>query len=293
MIDYLDNDVAYLIGLIIGRGTIIVKNGVFKIIITFSFRSTVMDGEDQFSGFLKSIISKIKPRLNDLLGFNVDVSTNDITKDVNIEIRLPENSLIVRNLKLILNNNINYENFEIPSVIRNNDNVEIILEFLRGFSDVSGSIRKSNRDMNNLNRVFLDVLNKNWTLPVQICSILRNKLKIKVSNILWGHPNLRKDNAFREHQIRIYAHDFLKVGFYIDFKQNRLEELAEENERILNYSKPSLLYCKGYVKKQRQKESHILENDKRLPNIIRGKHFDNYCEICAEFGCELSYKKLK
>lgn len=294
MLDYLDEDVAYLVGMIVGRGTITEKEGRWVIEIEFPFVNPELEGYNQFSGFVTSILTRTFPRLKLLLGEAVDVSVMP-ERRVQFTINLPASHIAVRNLKQILEGRLDYSQFSVPSLIRNApDNT--VREFVRGFADVAGNIRRSNRDQLGFHRVFLDVLSSNWELPVQICSLLQNRLEVPVHHILWGHPNLRdpkakqQSPAWREHQIRIYAHDFLKVGFYIDHKQAVLEELARENQDHEGQKRSS--FCKGFRKFQR-KMPHPAENNKKLPDSLRGKHFDAYWQICAECGCSLAKQALK
>lgn len=233
--DYLDADVAYLVGMIIGRGVLVDDGKRFVITIKFPFVNPELEGYDQFASFVTSIVSSVLPRLKALLGETVNLSTSP-QEDVTFRAEFPSTHIVVRNLKLILEDRLDYKQFMVPKVIQESNDSEIIREFIRGFADVAGNIRRSNRDQAGVHRVYLDVLNENWKLPVQICDLLQHKLNVPVANILWGHPNLRDTKAgqaspFREHQIRIYAHHFLQVGFYIEHKQAVLGLLAKENQR--------------------------------------------------------------
>lgn len=294
MLDYLDEDVAYLIGMIIGRGRIAEREERWVVEIEFPFVNPKLEGYDQFSGFVTSVFTHTFPRLKSLLGEAVDVSVLP-EKRVQFIISLPASHIAVRNLKQILEGHFDYSQFSVPLVIRNAPN-NVALEFLRGFADVVGNIRRSNRDQLGFHRVYLDVLNENWLLPMQICTLLQNKLQVPVHEILWGHPNLRDPRAkrqlpaWREHQIRIYAHDFLRIGFYIDHKQAVLKKLAEENLDRGGRRRSS--FCKGR-RRFRSKASHPAESDQRLPDFLRGKHFDAYWQICAECGCPLAAQALK
>jgi len=288
IIDYLDWDVAYLLGLIVGRSKIIESENSFVIIITFPFKNPEIEGFNQFEGFVASISTVIYPRIRKLVGMHIDLKFDKSHNVAELHLVFERESLIVRNLKFLLGENYNnYALLEIPETIRKTDNIQIIEEFLRGFCDVSANIRKSNRDINRLHRVYVDVLNKNWILPVQICELFQDKLGIPVANIIWGHPNMKRE--FREHQIRIYAHEFIKLGFYVNHKQSVLKILAEEN---MNYTPKFGDFCKGYRKKYTIKPRSDLESDQRLPENIRGKHFNVYWEICAEFGCKKAKEKV-
>jgi len=286
-VDYIDWDVAYLLGLIVGRSKIIENDKFFIVIITFPFQSPDIEGYQQFEGFVSSISTRIYPRIRKLIGNHVDLKFDKDNNIAELHLIFEKESLIVRNFKLLLGPNYrNYALLEVPQIIRGIDDIQIVEEFLRGFCDVSANIRRSNRDINGLHRVYVDILNKNWILPVQLCELFQDKLNIPVANIMWGHPNMGRD--FREHQIRIYAHEFIKLGFYIDHKQAALKILAEENGK---FNPKHGDFCKGSRKRYLKKALSSLENDPRIPEKIRGKHFNVYWEICAEFGCKKAKSK--
>ncbi len=296
--DYLDEDVAYFVGLLVGRGKISEDQDRWIAVIDFPFVLTRLEGLDRFADFLSSIVTSVLPRLKALLGERVNLSCVP-DKRVAITVELPASHLAVRNLRLILGERQSYREFTVPESIVQADD-EIIREFIRGFADVAGNVRRSNYDRNGFHRVYLDVLNANWILPVQLCQLLQQRLKVPVHEILWGHPNLRDPQAsrleqspFREHQLRIYAHDFLRVGFYIHHKQAILEKLAGENKQRIQQGKPNPSSpCEG-IRRFRLKKLHPLEGDERLPENLRGRHFDAYWQICAACGCPFAQQAVQ
>jgi hypothetical protein len=194
-----------------------------------------------------------------------------------------------------------YYEFEVPDQIFESEE-SIKKEFIRGFADVAGSARWANRNRWGKCRVYLDVLNSplNWHLPIQICYLLQDQLGVPVDVIQWGHPNTRdpslkeykngrKDAWAREHQIKIFADDFEKIGFYMSHKQEILEELAEYN-RKKGFDKTK--FCKP-PKRRKNKPKHPSENSEKLPPQIRGKHYDSYWQICADMGCTRYAKFMK
>ena len=89
--------------------------------------------------------------------------------------------------------------------------------------------------------------------------------------------------AWREHQINIYADDFLSVGFHFENKQKALEELAERNEAM---GLPKQRGCPGARKVGARKKKDKGESDaERLPDTVLGKHFNAYWQICRALGC--------
>ena len=173
--------------------------------------------------------------------------------------------------------------FSTPCVWAKTVTGEIKMEFIRGFADVGGNIRPANRDEAGRHRVRLDILNypTNWEVPIQLCTLLQEHLEVPVRLITWGHPNLGRE--WREHQLNVYAEDFKDVGFYFDYKQQALNELAQKNlSRFDSRVKP----CPGVRKGRRKKPANPLEDSDRLDPRLVGNHFNTYWQICKALGCE-------
>jgi len=293
-LDYVDPDVAYFIGLITARGEISDKGGVKRISIEFPFRNLKVEGikkkitqKDQILLSLDRAIN----RVNELA--DVNLRKEESERSVYLILETLKNTMFLRNIKLLMKGKTTHYEFEVPDQIFETDE-PTKKEFIRGFADVAGSARRSNWNRWKKCRVYLDVLNSalNWRLPIQICNLLQDHLGIPVDVIQWGHPNTRdpnlkeykkgrKDAWAREHQIKVFADDFEKIGFYMSHKQEILEELAEYN-RKRRFDKAK--FCNP-PKRKRSKPKHPSENSEKLPPEIRGKHFDSYWQICADIGC--------
>jgi len=294
LLDYIDPDVAYFIGLVTARGEITDTGRVKRISIEFPFRNLKVEGikkaitqKDKILLSLDNVIN----RINELT--DVNVRKEESEHSVYLIIETLKNTMFLRNTKVLMKKKSSYYEFEVPDQIFQADE-SIKKEFIRGFADVAGSARWANRNRWGKCRVYLDVLNSplNWRLPVQICHLLQDHLGIPVDVIQWGHPNTRdpnlkeynqgrKDAWAREHQIKVFADDFEKIGFYMYHKQEILEELAEYN-RKKRFKKAK--FCNP-PKRKRKKPRHPSENSKKLPQEIRGKHYDSYWQICADLGC--------
>lgn len=286
--DYLDADVAYLLGLITARGQILENPGDYRIIIQFPGSSMVIKGTR--SSFnqpdeIKLGLVEISNRLRNLLETDIDISAGSGRTDQAIIVSFRRRNMIWRNLRLILGESSHYGSFQVPEVILSEGtSSEYVREYLRGFADVAGNVRPANRYINRRHRVRLDILNykENWRLPVQLCQLLQNRLEVPVQMINWGHPNMGRD--FREHQLNIFALPFLKVGFTFRHKQQVLEELAQQDKQ----THPEAVYapCPG-ERIVRAKKSHDdrEHNAERLPSCLVGKHFDGYWQICRALGC--------
>jgi len=283
--DYIDGDVAYLIGLIIGRGTIINSENQRQLIIEFPFSSLQAQGIDSTFDqdiYIKLGLVDIRERLIDLL--DTDIKIVEKTSGFDFVARFQRPSMIWRNILLILDNATSYPYFRIPPILFEADlPVEWKREFLRGFADVAGNIRKSNNYYGQ-HRVRLDVLNypTNWEMPVQLCLLLQEHLEVPVQLITWGHPNLGRD--FREHQLNMFAEPFLKIGFTFKHKQTILEELANYN--VQHYPSANYQPCPGMRRLRGKKPSDPDENNaEKLDPRLVGNHYDAYWQICKALGC--------
>jgi len=295
ILDYLDVDVAYFLGLLIARGSINEAGGVKRITIEFPFRNMYVEGIRKiFNQRDQVIISLQDPikRINELT--DVQINQNITENSVNITIETLKNTIFWRNVKTLMRGKTSYYEFSIPKEIIEADE-KIKVEFMRGYADVAGHVRASNRDQNGRHRVYLDILNPNWHLPVQLCHLLQDHLRVPTATITYGHPNLRdplgrdykegkRGTWAREHQYKTYCEYFLKIGFYMKHKQEILEELADYN--IMKFGKIEPVFCsppKPIKVKKRYRHPEVKSDN--LPAEIRGKQYKSYWQICADLGC--------
>jgi hypothetical protein len=294
--NFLDPDWAYFLGLMVARG--VASKDYRKVVIDFPIGSLVAEG---LSGNrydkqteLKLAVNDIRERLYKLLGQAVEMESTE--RSIQLKIEFPTNNLACRNLQLHLKGKRSYRDFNIPSQIYDAD-IQVQKEFVRGFCDVAATIRKANADQIGRHRVYIDILNSNWQVPIELCALLQQRLKVPVAHILWGHPNTREAYArkrgstwAREHQIRIFADSFLPIGFYIGYKDKILKELADANKK-----KESSLphFCNPHPRVKRKHEAkpmHPEEGNPKIPKEIRGKHFNAVWKICLALGCKQSRK---
>lgn len=285
MIDYLDADVSYLLGLIVARGELAQDGNTHRLVIHFPKGALLARGEELEFDTDKEIrlgIDRVRERLIELL--DSDVRTLDTRDSWNLVIRSTRNTMAWRNIRALLGDRTSFPFFSIPSVLTATDTPQDFkAEFVRGYADVAGNIRPANRDQAGRHRVRLDILNHptNWAVPVQLCLLLQEHLAVPVPVITWGHPNLGRE--WREHQLNIYPEEFLHVGFYFDFKQAALEELAKKNTARFS---TTVRGCPGARPSGPKKPPHQEENNaQRLDPGLTGRHFDAYWQICKALGC--------
>jgi intein/homing endonuclease len=299
---FLDPDMAYLVGLIVGRGIIRRIDGHKQLIIDFPFKNLIAEGITKIFNTKDKILLSLDEtidRLGELVGSAPGKQPSQ--NSVSLIFETTKNTLLWRNLDRILKGKGSFREMTIPKEIFSASE-EIKKEFLRGFADVSGGIGKSGAYVNGRHRVYLITLYDNWDLLIKLCLLLQSKpLSIPVQTIDWGHPNIRNGNLKRynagskefwakEHQLKVFAEYFESIGFRIIHKNEILKELAEFNRK--NWPNAKSILCQPPKKRLKMHRRHPEEDSTKLPSKLRSKHFDTYWQVCLELGCK-QFKKEK
>jgi len=283
---HIAGDLAYLLGLICGRGILDYSKKV--VCIHFPFKSIKAMGIKKKFNQRDKLIIGVDPIISRLTEFTGEpVKKINYQKFINIIICFYAKTHTWQNIVSFFNNKSDYHYFTIPEdFYRAPKNIK--KNFLQGFADVAGFVRKGNADQSNRYRVYLEIPNKNWYLPIQICRLLQGPdINIPVQTITWGHPNMRgKKNWAKEHQIKIYAEYFIEIGFMIEYKNQILQELSHANIINFGFKKHKLCNPKNKVIRKR-KPINTDEHSSNLPVKIRGIHFNTFWEICRALGCKM------
>ena len=197
--DYIDPDVAYLLGLIIARGEFHVENDVRRLVVSFPYRSEIVAAlpgsqlkAQSRETAIRLGIDDVRKRIEELLETQLDVVKSQHL--VTMKAIFTKQTIGWRDLRFLTANRVNYAEFEVPDILFHLGE-EIATEFMKGFADASSDPNPADADSRDRlrprHRIVLQVQFGNWRLPVQICALLQTKLGVPVSHILWGHPNLR------------------------------------------------------------------------------------------------------
>ena len=80
-----------------------------------------------------------------------------------------------------------------------------------------------------------------------------------------------KIRAGEEHQIKIFANQFLPIGSYLTHKDEVLKELASLNKPESGEGEKTI--------RVKEKPQNPEESSDKLPEFLRGKHFNHYTEL--------------
>ena len=288
---------AYLLGMITGNGE--VQRGVTSttILIKVPHKKLKTEFQRDVGIYVKASITDIRQILEPLLGTalkfiqNPNISILSFTKS-NEDYLIREIMRYIKNASSSDTIRISTEVFDFTMDERK--------QFVKGFADVTGYIRRSNYAFTEPNyRVYFEIPH-NWELVADFCNLLKS-IDIPVQNIDWAHPNMRDGNLKKynqgkqdfwkkEHQVKVWAVEYQPIGFAVLHKQEALAYFAErqriyiEVEQNKKISDVTHRYYWELVSRSRKKPVHPGENDEFIPEKIRGKHYNSWSEIAEELG---------
>jgi len=314
----MDNaELAYLLGMIAGKGTIVRDRSSTDIIIEIPHKNLIVSGKDATLS-VKASLDDFRNNIEPLIG----VSVKTVQQRTKTLIKFTKNNedFLIREINRHFKSLTSWKEFRIPSAIASASK-DIQKEFLIGLSDVTAHIGHGGEAYGKpyAHRVFIEVP-VNWYLVTDICNML-TRLNIPVHNIDWGHPNMRDGNLAKyntghtmfwnkEHQIKVFAEIYEQIGFRIIHKMELLSKLAKINrdewdkdrkEKMANARSESQkqkfknqignieaqhykFYWEVKQLKKKNRPIHPMENCDILPEQIRGMHFNHWTEIAEIFG---------
>lgn len=274
---------AYLIGMILGNGEVQRKSDATTITIELPHKNLIDDEGREVSVYVKSSLTDIRNIIEPLIGYSLPISQNK--RATQISFTKPNEDYTMREILRFIGNGVHHSTMSMNDELFNMTTDER-KELLRGMADVTGYICKSNIafGQDGCHRVYIEIPG-NWQLVIDIANMLKS-LDIPVQTIDFGHPNFRDSNLKKynegkpyywkkEHQVKIWANEFLPIGFNIEHKQKALEKYADELLEYLDENKTHKFYWEKPTRKK-EKPFHPMVNDEYLPEAIRGKHFEFY-----------------
>lgn len=284
-------EMAYLLGMILGNGEVQQNSSETKITIDIPHKNLYTDDMKNTAIYVKASLFDIQEILEPLIGQHfVQSETKRSTK---ITFSKPNSEYVMREILRLIGSGTHH------STMKMNEELFAITTdekkaLLRGIADVTGYIRKSNIafGQEGAYRVYIEIPG-NWYMVIDIANMLKT-VDIPVQTIDFGHPNFRDSNLDKynegkpnywkkEHQIKIFANEFLPIGFNIKHKQEALEKYAEELLEFIDSEKTHKFYWDKSIRRK-NKPSHPAENDASLPIEIRGKHFDSWQDLAGILG---------
>lgn len=284
-------EMAYLIGMILGNGEIQRNNSETRVTIDIPHKNLYTDDLKDVQVYVKASTVDIRSIVEPLIGHNLLITQNK--RSTVMTFVKSNDEYITREILRFIGGGKYHSTMRMDPELFSLT-VDEKKALLRGVADVTGYIRKSNKayGQKGAHRVYIEIPG-NWYMVIDIANMLK-AVDVPVQTIDFGHPNCRDGNLKKynqgkpyfwkkEHQVKIYANEFLPIGFNIQHKQEALEKYSEELLEYINPIKTHKFYWEKSVHKK-MRPNHPHENDPILPDEIRGKHFESWTEIARLLG---------
>lgn len=287
----MNTEMAYLLGMILGNGEMQRDNNETRITIDIPHKNLYTDDLKDVKVYVKASTVDIRAIVEPLVGHNLTVTQTN--RSTILSFIKSNDEYITREIIRFIGGGKHH------STMRMNQDLFSITadekkSLLRGIADVTGYIRKSNiaYGQDGAHRVYIEIPG-NWYMVIDIANMLKD-VDVPVQTIDFGHPNfrdgeLKKYNQGKpyfwkkEHQVKIFANEFLPIGFNIKHKQDALEKYSEELLEFIDPVKTHKFYWEKPIKRK-NRPTHPHESDDYLPIEIRGKHFDSWTELARLLG---------
>ena len=187
-------EMAYLLGMITGNGEI--QRGATETTVSIDIPHKKLETEFQndVGIYVRASITDIRTVLEPLLGTSLTFSQS--ANYSLLSFRKPNEDYLMREVLRYIGGATSSDNVRIsPEVF--NFTFDERKQFVKGFADVTGYIRRSNYAFSEPNyRVYFEIPH-NWELVVDFCNLLKS-IDIPVQAIDWAHPNMRDGNLTRQ-----------------------------------------------------------------------------------------------
>lgn len=284
-------EMAYLLGMVLGNGEIQQNTANTTVTIDIPYKNLYTYDNKNVAIYVKASIVDIRAIIEPLIGHGLTVTESP--HSTKMSFTKSNDEYVIRELLRLIEGGRHHStmrmNPEIFSIA-----VDQRKALLRGIADVTGYIRKSNIafGQDKAHRVYIEIPG-NWYMVIDIANILKS-VDVPVQTIDFGHPNFRDGNLVKynegkpnfwkkEHQIKVFANEFLPVGCNIRHKQDSLEKFSDELLEVIDPLKTHKFYWEKTVRRA-NKPIHPREVDPSLPEEIRGKHFDSWTDLARLLG---------
>lgn len=292
----MDSDRAYLLGLIIGGGIFGNSEDVFRIRLPYKKWGSYIENPKRAGQIAKDILQKVSKIFMVIFNLSVQYET---TKEgiwtILCEGDLTELKKYLRKYKINCSGEIRGE-VDLEPIIAELIDDNLKRRFIAGLADTIGSIASSHRRFSDEHQIIsLEIKGTNFDFVCKLCQLLYS-INCIVDQINWNHPNIHCTNDpyystwNKGFKLRILLDQYTKFGAFV-FRTKA--EGSDENRR-LQHSTHSAESCETRDINISPSCIHPAENDKRLPEIIRGGHYIHFRHFCAVLGCiHAPYKKLE
>lgn len=311
---------AYFLGLMYSKGDILIKDHKVRFKINIKFRRpddealrsdniyTVKnihdDGKEKLGSKFSNDLFLIKQMLSKEFGINFELLFNDAcgsnwNKKTITVLSDYVDACDPKFTKLFNCKKINSDTLKkFPFSLGIEKSKPVSLSFIQGVCDACSLVPNEASSQNGGSgspRIQLEPNQDRWELCIGLCIVFQIGLNIRVNNINWGHPQIRKSWKGQNHQFRVSLSDIPK-----DIELYKLEYKREEYHNLYKRCDVDYMPTKDLCPKLKKgikegmniylSSSNTLElNSELLHEKLRGVSIDESCKksvlVCYLLGC--------
>jgi hypothetical protein len=151
-----------------------------------------------------------------------------------------------------------------------------------------------------IQRVYFQIINKNYYLPVDIDNFIRDSFNLPIQTIDWGHPNIRDGNLKefragnpssygREHQLKFYPEYYERFRFRLKSKDSLFRELIDFNKEAYCHTSSTdwltAVRNNSEIKESKIKSYHPMITHHYVPKILQ-RQINAQWQINLLLGCK-------
>lgn len=284
----MDTDRAYLFGFIIGGGVFGNAENRLRIRLPYKQWGSYKANPTRVSEITRDLMSVVNPLFKNIYNINAYFEAAESGLwDILLEGDL---SVLIADLE--------YYGVSCRGDLRTHVTIKKLVEsfiddnfkrrFIAGLADTIGSTNPSHRRFTNeVQIISFELKGFNFSFVCDLCRLLYS-INCLPDQILWNHPNFHSANNpyykswVKGFKIRVQIDQFEKFGA-VAFKTKALS--LKENKKK-QHEEHGAIPCPEKEVKTTMSCVHPSENDKRLPDVIRGGHYLHNRHVCAVLGCE-------
>lgn len=291
----MDTDKAYIYGLLIGGGIWGEVEEVFRIKLPYNKWGSYEKNPRRVSTITQDIMKRLSPLFRTVYGLSLSYETNNsgnwtiLCEGDTTELRQDLESYGIECIG------------ELRTGVSLTPIVEALIDdnlkrrFVAGLADTIGSTAPSHRRFTDEVQILsFELKGFDFNFVCALCRLLHS-IECIPDQILWNHPNFHcASNPYYKQwakgfKIRVHLDQYSQFGAFA-FKTKA--EASIENLKKQHH-KTSVERCPDKKISATRNCVHPAENDKRLPDYIRGIHFFHNRHVCAVLGCENApYKQI-
>jgi hypothetical protein len=283
----MNNDKAYLMGLIVGGGRSRGEFESFDITLPYRRWGSLIRNPERAGRIARDIMTLIQPIFEYEYGLGLSYETGERDWVIRFHGDLEALRDDLRRYGLLVFG-------EFRSLADIGQLREFLLDanlkrhFIAGLADTIGSLAPSHRRFTEgYQIVSFEFKGLNYRLVQQICQML-HEIGCYPDQVLWNHPNQHSSyDAYyskwrKGFKIRVLLDQYTQSGSF--FSQAKVEG-ARENRQLSEGESHFNVPCCDQSVRASVNASHIDESHRDLPSEIRGGHFLHTKHFCVVLGC--------